>query len=302
MTGAREGDLRTGILLLAALAAACAQTQAERPVSWAGIAGAPRPPPDEVVFYGDDPQQFGELRLPEGGGPFPVVVLLHGGCWLSRYDLGYMAGVAADLAANGMAVWSLEYRRVGDDGGGWPGTFRDVAAGVGHLEWLARSYPLDLDRVVLTGHSAGGHLSLWLVSRGRLPQAPGPDTHDPPEVKGVVTLAGITDLARYSQGPGGCNRAVEPLMGGTPAQVPERYDQADPMRLLPSGVPTRLIQGAADPIVPVEQATRFAEAATTAGDDAIPLVVEGEGHFDVVDPTSRSWETARRAIEEMLSR
>ncbi len=291
---------RLGSLVLLGLVTACAPARVERPVSWSAIAEAPRPAPDHVLFYGDAPQQFGELWLPAGDGPFPVVILLHGGCWLSDYDIGYMARAAADLADRGLAVWSLEYRRVGDVGGGWPGTFQDVARGADHLRALADHHPVDLERVVLAGHSAGGHLALWLASRQNLPLETRVSIDNPLPVHGVVALAGIADLSAYSDGGGGCNQAVIPLMGGAPGEVPLRYDEADPLRLLPTGIPTRFIQGGLDPIVPPEQPLRYTERAKARGDDAGTQIVDGEGHFDVADPTSASWAAALGAIEEIL--
>jgi acetyl esterase/lipase len=288
-------------LLTAALLTACTTPRVDRPVSWTTVSEAPRPVASHRIHYGEGPEQFGELWLPDGAGPFPVVVLIHGGCWLSEYDIGYMARAAADLSRRGMAVWSLEYRRVGDAGGGWPGTFRDAAAGADHVRELAGRFPLDTGRIALSGHSAGGHLALWLAGRHNLPESAPLYSKTPIRPLGVVALAGIADLGDYSQGSGGCNRAVEPLMGGMPAGVPDRYAQADPIRLLPLGVPLRLVQGELDPIVPTEQARRMAEAAARAGDRVDIMPIPGEGHFDVVDPGSRSWQAAADALEEILS-
>src|SRR6185437_307494 len=119
------------------------------------------------LAYGTDPNQFGDLWLPSGAGPHPVVVFLHGGYWRARYDISYTHPIAADLAARGIAVWNLEYRRVGQSGGGWPGTFEDVARGFDALHDLAQQHSLDLARVVVMGHSAGGHLAFWLAAGKR---------------------------------------------------------------------------------------------------------------------------------------
>lgn len=295
------------LLLLAAtlVTTSCAHSPpsaptAREPVTWAEITAQPAPPAGERAAYGSGPQQFGELRLPAGPGPHPVVVLLHGGCWQNAYDLGYMAAPAEALRRAGFATWTLEYRRIGDPGGAWTGTFQDAAAGTDHLRELARTRPLDLGRVVLAGHSAGGHLALWLAARRNLPAGSPIRSADPLPVRGVVTLAGIADLRAYAAGSGSCNAAVPQLMGGLPAAVSERYAQANPRELLPLGVPVRLVQGDRDTTVPVAQATGFEAAARAAGDDARVVLLKGAGHFDVVAPFAPAWAEVERAIRSLI--
>lgn len=253
----------------------------------------PRPPADVRLAYADHPSCFGDLRLPPGDGPFPVVVLVHGGCWLAEYDLGYMSGLAAAITAEGYATWTIEYRRVGEDGGGWPGTFADAAAAADHVRVLARSYPLDTGRVVAVGHSAGGHLALWLAARRVLaPDDPLRGT-DPLALAGVVSLAGIPDLAAYDA-PQGCGAAVPGLLGGVPAAHPDRLRRASPIEMLPLGVPQVLIAGGRDAIVPAFHARNYAAA---GGSDAISTIVVGSaGHFELVTPTGRAWGELRQAL------
>src|SRR5439155_8576098 len=141
-----------------------------------------------------DSLQFGELRLPKGRGPFPVAIVIHGGCWRSDYDLKHVGPLAGALTERGIATWTIEYRRIGDPGGGWPGTFEDVAQAADHLRALARRYPLDLHHVVAIGHSAGGHLALWLAARPGLPPDAALASADPLPISGVVGLAAISDL------------------------------------------------------------------------------------------------------------
>ena len=129
------------------------------------LASFPNPPADHIISYGKDRLQFGELRLPPGAGPFPAMVLIHGGCWLAEFDIAHVRKLAAAFTATGIATWTIEYRRVGDPGGGWPGTFDAVAAGADHLVALAAQFELDLSRVVVAGHSAGGQLAIWLTNR-----------------------------------------------------------------------------------------------------------------------------------------
>lgn len=254
-------------------------------------------PAGQRIPYGTDPLQFGELRLPEGSGPAPVVVLVHGGCWQNAYTLSHLAGAAEALRRAGFAVWAIEYRRLGDPGGGWPGTFQDVARGVDHLRTLAAIVPrLDTARVVLTGHSAGGQLALWAASR-----RPGDPLGgaSPLRAAGVVSLAGITDLRTYGAAPGGCNSAVHPLLGGTPAEHPDRYAAVSPVERVPLGVPVRIVHGAQDPIVPVAQSRALLDRMRAAGESAELTVVEGAGHFDVVAPQADAWAAVLRAIRSL---
>ncbi|PVY39673.1 alpha/beta hydrolase family protein [Pontibacter virosus] len=277
-----------------------AQDQKPKLVTWQDIAALPAPAAGMRVAYGTDSLQFGELRLPEGDGPFPVVVVVHGGCWLSQYNLQYMAHLSAALTAAGYATWNLEFRRVGDAGGGWPGTFLDVAQGTDHLKAMAKQYPLNLKQVVVLGHSAGGHLALWLAARKNLPRQSALYVRKPLKVKGVVSLAGIADLESYATAEGSCNAAVPKLMGGMPAQVPDRYAHASPMRLQPLKVRQYLVQGALDPIVPTEQATAYARSAKSKGDAAEVVLLPNAGHFDLVAPQSPAWPLVLKSVREVL--
>ena len=268
----------------------------EKPVMSASDALAlPRPEPDHRLPYGDDPLQFGELRLPEGEGPFPVVIVIHGGCWLAEYDLGYMSAFADALTAAGVATWSIEYRRVGDAGGGWPGTFQDVADAADNLLEIAWEYDLDLDRVAAVGHSAGGHLALWLAGRKWLDGDDPLRGDGPLALNGVVALAGIPDLAAYAA-PEGCGAAVSDLLGGEPQDVPDRVRRASPTAMVPLGITQTLVIGERDSIVPKSQAERFADAARQMGDSAAVTTIPGAGHFELVDPSHGGFKVIREAV------
>jgi acetyl esterase/lipase len=260
----------------------------------------PQPAADATFAYGASPQQKAELRLPKGRGPHPVVVLVHGGCWEAPWGLDHLRSLAAALTAEGWATWSLEYRRLGDPGGGWPGTFEDVARGADRLEAVAAEHRLDLDRVVAVGHSAGGHLALWLAARGREAGPALLRAEAPLRLRGVVALAGVTDL-EMGAAAGVCGDAIPRLLGDTPAAVPERVAAASPLRLLPLGVPQRLVCGRQDRIVPIDQARAYEAAARAAGDDVRVAVVEGAGHFELVSPASAAWPAVREAIASLLS-
>ncbi len=266
------------------------------------------PAADHRLPYGNGPLQFGDLWLPSlsRGAKAPVVVFIHGGWWQATYPLDYAGFLCRALKAMGIAVWSLEYRRVGDAGGGWPGTFQDVAAGFDFLPTLAHAYPLDLRRVAAAGHSAGGHLAFWLAGRHHVP--PGSVLHTPqPQVAltGVVALAGavdlrlIIDLGGFLQFTSGKPSVVE-LMGGKPADVPDRYRAGNPGDLLPLNLPQMLLQGSDDDQIPPRLPERWAENARRQGDPVSVTIIPGADHFDVVDPQSKAWPQIAAAMRHVL--
>jgi len=258
-----------------------------------------------VERYGGSAEQVGELWPaapgdPGGRGdpagpdaPRPVAVLVHGGYWRARWRLDLMHGVAADLQRRGVAVWNLEYRRVGSAGGGWPGTFEDVAAGFDALDDLAGRYHLDLDRVAVIGHSAGGQLALWLAGRARLERGPGARPRLLPAL--AVALAGVCDLVEAARRHLSEDAVVE-LLGGRPEERPEAYRLGSPAALLPLGVPQVLVHGTADASVPFEISERYTAAARAAGDTCELLALDGVDHFALIDPASAAW----RATVERL--
>ncbi|HEY5036919.1 MAG TPA: alpha/beta hydrolase [Chthoniobacterales bacterium] len=262
----------------------------------------PLPSPAKRIAYGNGPQQFGELRLPtKGAGPFPVFILVHGGCWLSAFDYVYTTRLAAWLADRGVATWTIEYRRVGDEGGGWPGTFLDVANATDFLREIGKTEPIDLQRVFAAGHSAGGQLALWLATRARLPANSEIYRKDPLPIHGVLGLAAVTDLIEYRNGPpGSCHGAVDQLMGGSPEKFPRRYAEASPRQLLPLGVPQIFISGEEDPIVDPASVRAYAEAAKQAGDRAVLLTLPNAGHFEASVPLPASEATFEKALHWLL--
>lgn len=253
---------------------------------------------DHRLTYGPDAAQFGDLYLPPGRGPHPVVVLLHGGCWRAQYDLAILEPLAGALRNEGLAVWSLEYRRLGN-GGGWPQTFRDVAHGADFLRTLAPKFALDLSRVVTVGHSAGGHLALWLAARHRVPETSELHVADGLRVHGVVSLAGLADLVRGVE-LNLCRAACHELVGGMPVDMPERYAHASPRALLPLGVPHRHVVGDHDQIVPPSYVQAFVEAAVASGDDARIEVLPQAAHFEGIVPAGTAWPVVRRAVRAAM--
>jgi acetyl esterase/lipase len=273
----RRGLLAGGVLVTGVSAA------------WFGRRRSPRRDPagpssqPQVVRYGDDPSQFAELSVPAGRREVPVAVVIHGGFWRQRFDLSLGRPLAATLPARGWAALNIEYRRV-DGGGGYPATLDDVSAAIDALAGVDAA--LDLRSVVTIGHSAGGHLAAWSATR-RDPAVP---------VTAVVSQAGVLDLRRAAVDQLGAG-ATQTLLGGDPAEVPERYDDASPIERLPLGVPVLCVHGRADTNVPFSQSEDFVAAARTAGDDAELQAVDGD-HFVVIDPTSDAWASVLRWLDE----
>ena len=250
------------------------------------------PPPAPCVSYGGHPDQVANLHLPaREGGPWPCVVLIHGGFWRAGWDRTLMTPLAIDLAGRGIAAWNVEYRRVGQKGGGWPGTFEDVAAAVDHL---AAVDGVDAARVATCGHSAGGHLALWLAARHRLaPGTPGAEPRLQPVA--AVAQAAVTDLEtawRHDLGDG----AVAGLLGSHD-EAPERYAAASPIALAPLGVPQLLVHGTADDVVPVTQSQDHA-----ARDPQAELVeLQDADHFDVIDVGHAAWAMVVEHLRALLA-
>lgn len=271
-------------------------------LTWSELGGMPLPAAGERITYGNGPQQFGELRVPSGPGPFPVMIVIHGGCWQNEFDYVYMTRLAEWLTEHGVATWTIEYRRLGDAGGGWPGTFLDVADGTDALRGMAEKAHLDLKRVFATGHSAGGHLALWLASRGKLPKSSELYRENPVAIQGVLGLAAITNLEKYRIGPpNSCHSSVEPLLGGGPDKVSSRYAETSPSQRLPIGVRQIFIQGEKDPIVEAASVREYVEAAKKAGDHAEILPLAEAGHFEACVPLPQTASVFEDALRRLMS-
>jgi acetyl esterase/lipase len=243
------------------------------------------PRADARVAYGGDANQFFDLRLPSGKGMHGLAICIHGGYWRARYDLEYMGHLCAALTARGIGTANLEYRRVGNAGGGWPGTFADVRAACQFLLQNARKYEFDLQRVVVIGHSAGGQLGLCLAARET-------------GVKAAVSLAGVVDL-QQAYALHLSNDAVVEFLGGTPAEVADHYREADPMKLA-IGARQWLVHGRDDDIVPPAFSRDYVGAKQKAKEDARLVSIAGAGHFEVVDPRSGAWKDVERAVMDAV--
>jgi len=241
-----------------------------------------------TIHYGARHGQAGDLWRPEqAADDVPVVVLIHGGFWRSQFTKRLMSRMARAVVKRGWAAWNIEYRRVGPlgGGGGWPQTFADVADAVDHVAALPG---VDTGRVVTCGHSAGGTLALWAAGRHRLPVG-SPGSTVTVTVSGAISLAGVVDLAAADAGGVG-GSAVADLLGGSEAQVPDRFATSSPAALVPLGVPQVLIHGRDDVTVPVSMSESYAAAATAAGDDARFVALDGVGHRQVIDPHGDPWD------------
>lgn len=259
------------------------------------------PSADFKEYYGKSPSQFVDLRLPDkkGKGRCPVVLFVHGGFWKSANDLTHAGHLCNALTKLGVATVNIEYRRLGETGGGWPFTFQDVASAADFLPEIAGKYDLDLSRTVCMGHSAGGQLSLWLALRSKISENSPLFQANPFKFRGAISLAGVVDLHRASELELG-GGVVEELMGGTPYEYPGRYLQVSPIELIPSGVPMVLIHGENDSTVPFELSASFVKKAKSIGDPAKLVVLHNTGHFELIDPKSKQWSVIENQVNSLL--
>ena len=288
---------------LAAVLGAVATTPAmAEPASVQDYMAQPQVAADARIAYGASPAQVVDLFLPKGKGPHPVVVLIHGGCYLAEYQgLPQTSGVAADLSRRGYAVWNVEYRKLGEPGAGYPGTFLDVADAVDRIRAEAPRYHLDAAKVVALGHSAGGHLALWAAARRRLPKSSPLWRADPLPIRAVVSLGGIGDLT--GQGDvfaGACGPEPIPAIIGT-ATRENPYADTSPAELLPLGARVVMISGAFDHVMPPFTGRAFVEKLRKAGDSAEVMAIPDAGHFDVVMPTTEAWKVVAATLAREIA-
>lgn len=262
-------------------------------MSYSDLLSRTPPAASKRLAYGDDPNQFGELWLPDGPGPYPVIVMIHGGCWQdSLPGVVLMDYLAEDMRVSGFAVWNIEYRRLGHGGAGYPGTFLDIANGTDYLRKIDREYNLDTSHVVAVGHSAGGQLALWAAARQRIKPTSALYQADPLPVQMAVTLAGINDLRAYRDaGAAACGGpdTIDRLINVPDRSGENPYADTSPAAMLPLNVQQLIVSGSLDPIVPGRFGRNYGLLAKTAGDRVEILEIEGTGHFELIDPTSKAW-------------
>jgi len=255
----------------------------------------PPPPADARLAYGSDPNQFLDLRLPsskESRQPqFPLLINIHGGYWRAKYNLDHAGHLCAALTAKGLATANLEYRRVGNEGGAWPGTFADIRSAYHFLLQNAKAHKLDPQRIVVMGHSAGGQLALCLAA------------HEP-GITRVVSLAGVVDLQRAYQ-LHLSNDAVVEFLRGTPAEVPDHYREADPMELSIPKARQYLIHGSTDDTVPPDISSDYVAAKQKRSgkekEDVNLLEIPRAGHFDVIDPHAQAWKQVEATVLKLAA-
>jgi len=251
-------------------------------VSAEDILSRPQPPPDERVAYDADPNQFLEVRLPHAKGPHSVLLNIHGGFWRAKYDLAHAGHLCESLRTAGVATFNTEYRRVGNDGGGWPGTFEDIRSAFRFVQQEHSRFHLDLDRLVVMGHSAGGQLALCLAA------------HET-SLRRAISLAGVVDLKKAFALHLSLD-AVAEFLGGKPDAVPEHYREADPMELRIPQARQWLLQGSEDDTVPPEFSRDYVMQKKKTGESVQLLEIQHAGHFDLIDPTSEAFKQVKNTV------
>jgi acetyl esterase/lipase len=244
------------------------------------------PPADHRLRYGTDPNQFGDLRIPKSSAPFPVVMNIHGGFWRAKYDLEHAGHLCAALTRRGIATWNVEYRRVGNSGGGWPGTFEDIRNGFRYLAQISKDYNLDLARILVMGHSAGGQLALCVAARE-------------PSIGSAVSLGGVIDLRKAFE-LHLSHDAVAEFLGGEPSEVEDHYREADPMQIHIAKARQAVIHGGKDDVVPPSFSKNYAETKRAKGENVKLVEIANADHFDLIDPRSSAWKQVETNVVELL--
>ncbi|MCD5325416.1 MULTISPECIES: alpha/beta hydrolase family protein [Pontibacillus] len=260
------------------------------------------------IFYGEQKDQYGELRIPEGEGPHPVAVVIHGGFWREPFTLELMTDAAEDLTAHGYATWNIEYRRVGQDDGAWPNTLLDVGRAHDYVKNLAQDYNLDIDKTITIGHSAGGHLAMWLAGRHKIPATSELYCENPHPVAGAISLAGVVDpetmytVHHFRDASMGSepNNPVADLLKGKPEEVRERLQAASPLELLPIEVPHVLIHGSLDIHVPIGISSRYQRHAEELAEFVKFVELTEAEHFMLTDTKTEAWEAVLEEVDLLL--
>ncbi len=292
-----------GGLCVACVSIASLGVSAGATMQWADLLERPRPKADVRIPYGADPLQYAELWLPRGNAPHPVVLMVHGGCWQTDIaDASIMNYIADDLRTRGIAVWNIEYRGVDRDGGGYPGTFLDVVAASEALRKHGNKYGLATQRVVAVGHSAGGHLALWLAARERISRSSRLYSTTPLPIAAAISLGGLPDL-EAAQVPPGDTCGAEPvrrLVGLAGEGRSDPYADTSPAAMFPFSSRQVLINASRDRIAPPSFAEAYAAKAQKHGAGVQRVTVPDEGHVELIAPGTSSWAAAVVEIRKAL--
>jgi acetyl esterase/lipase len=272
-------------------------------MNWPDLLDRPRPTPTTRITYGADPLQHVDLWLPSGKAPHPVVLMVHGGCWQTDVaEADIMNYIADALRRRGVAVWNIEYRGIDRPGGGYPGTFQDVAAAADALRTQGKTYGLALDKVVTFGHSAGGHLALWLAARSRIPATSVLHAARPIAISTAISIGGLPDLKAAQSPPGDtCGvDAVRRLTGKAGPKRPDVYRDTSPAAMMPFATPQILVNATRDRIAPPAFADAYEAKAKAAGVKLRRVTVPEEGHVELISPGTASWAAELAEIERAL--
>lgn len=266
------------------------------------VMSLPAAAPAETISYGEAPSQKIELFLPAKNAETPdalrpVVVLIHGGCWQQKVaGMELVRPAAGAFLEKGYAVWSITYRRIDEEGGGYPGTFQDVGAAIDALRDHAEAKKLDLNRVVLWGHSAGGHLALWAAARHKLPAGSPLRTESPLRPRGVVSVGGFGSLQKWeTEIRTICGTDSVPKLA--PGETEARFADTSPDRLLPSGVPAVMLHGVFDYVAFPAMGLSHAQDGRKAGDRVDIQVAPVSGHFEVIAPGTSAFAQGLAAVD-----
>jgi len=301
--------MRFAVLFALVLLAACVpQRSAPKPepavlMTWPDLKERPLPAPTHTVQYGKGATEVADLWLPDGPGPHPVVVMVHGGCWQKQIaDRTLMNYAAEALRAQDMAVWNIEYRGVDETGGGYPGTFQDVAQAADALRDVAAKHNLDLNRVAAYGHSAGGHLALWLAARPRLPATSPLHTAKPLRISTVLNIGGLADLKASAlvTDPTCLASIMDTLTGPPSAARPDVFSDTSPAELLPLGLRQISVNGDRDRIAPAQLGHRYTGRAKAAGDPAETVVISNTGHVELIAPGTAAFDAEIALLKDAL--
>ncbi len=255
-----------------------------------------------LLSYGSNKMQVGELRLPPAAGDSasPLVIIIHGGCWVSSYaDYHFMDNFSQAITDLGYATWNIEYRALGT-GGEWPIVFQDINKAVDYSRVLAQNYLIDINKVAVIGHSAGGHLALWTASRINIKATSDLYIEHPLSIRGVISLAGIANVSGNNSCGGLANNVIGVPLSPMSDMLVQRRLETSPLQMLPTKIKTILISGSTDEIVPSSMGIEYSTAATTLGDDSLHYILQGLGHFDLIDPAKTNWSLYQQSLQEIF--